>query len=33
MDIELYMAILEQAGSGTALHERLTRRLQEAAEG
>jgi hypothetical protein len=33
MTIELYSAILEQAGSDTALNERLTRRLQDAAEG
>jgi hypothetical protein len=33
MDVELYSAILEQAGSDTALNESLTRRLQEAAEG
>lgn len=33
MDVELYSAILEQAGSDAALNERLSRRLQEAAEG
>jgi hypothetical protein len=33
MTVELYAAILEQAGSDTALNERLTQRLQDAAEG
>jgi hypothetical protein len=33
MDVELYTAILEQAGTDTALNERLTQELQQAAEG
>ena len=33
MDVELYSAILEQAGSDPDLNARVTRRLQEATEG
>ncbi len=33
MDVELYSAILEQAAADPSLNERLTRRLQDAAEG
>lgn len=33
MDVELYSAILEQAGQDTDLNARITRRLQEAGEG
>jgi len=32
MDVETYSAILEEAGSDTELNDRLTARLQEAAE-
>lgn len=33
MDVELYSAILEQAAADPSLNERLTERLQDAAEG
>jgi len=33
MDVELYSSILEDAGTNTALNDRVTERLQEASEG
>lgn len=33
MDVELYTAIIEQAGADTELNERITSRLQDVAEG